>query len=210
VRLDRFHFRPPNGDIPTHRLLFVGRQVECKGLHVLLQSLPGVVDVFPDVALVVIGDGDDFARNRELVRSLNLERHVEFRGAQPHREVARELERAQALVVPSNTSTAGEAEGNPVAPKEAFAAGVPVIATKCGGLPDVVPPEQRALLVPENDARGLTEAIVAFFEKPEMWHERATVARRWVEQQFDARRLVERVAEFYGDMRDAHTATRGR
>jgi glycosyltransferase involved in cell wall biosynthesis len=173
-----------------------------------LTALRGVVDVFPDVGLVVIGAGDDFARNRELVRSLGLEHHVEFRGAQPHREVALELERAQALVVPSSTSAAGEAEGHPVAPKEAFAAGVPVIATTCGGLPEVFPPEQRAMLVRENDARGLAGAIVAFFEQPETWRERAVVARRWVEEQFDARRLVERVADLYGDMRDAHAATR--
>jgi len=210
VHLDRFPFAPPNGDIVRRRLLFVGRQVECKGLDVLLRAMRRVVDERPETTLVVIGDGDDFARNRELARLLDLERHVEFRGAQPHSEVARELRHALALVVPSRTSAAGEAEGHPVAPKEAFAAGVPVIATSCGGLPEVFPPDLRATLVGENDAPALAEAIVAFLESPDTWRERSAVARKWAEEQFDARRLAERVAGLYGDMRDAHRVTQAR
>ena len=210
VHLDRFLFRPPVADVATPRLLFVGRQVECKGLDVLLTAMRHVVDECPATTLVVIGHGDDFARNHELVQSLELEAHVDFRGAQPHDAVARELRRAQALVVPSRTSAAGEAEGHPVAPKEAFAAGVPVIATVCGGLPHVFPPEQRATLVPEGDAPALGAAIVAFLRQPETWHETAITARRWVEEQFDARRLAERVARLYDEIRDAHRTTQAR
>jgi colanic acid/amylovoran biosynthesis glycosyltransferase len=205
VHLDRFPFRPPRigGSV---QLLFVGRQVECKGLDVLLRALSRVAGVYPNLTLVVIGDGPDVERNRELVRALGLTGSVVFRGSQPHGEVARELERSQALVVPSRTSTSGEAEGHPVAPKEAFAAGVPVIATRCGGLPDVFPPSQRAALVPEGDVPALAQAITAFLARPETWPERAVVARTWAEQQFDARRLVRQLADFYAEIADGATS----
>jgi colanic acid/amylovoran biosynthesis glycosyltransferase len=199
VHLDRFPFHPPREDSPP-RLLFVGRQVECKGLDILLHALRRVIDVLPDVTLVVLGDGPDSAKNRELARSLGLERAVEFRGSQPHSEVARALRGSVALVVPSRTSASGEAEGHPVVPKEAFAAGVPVIATRCGGLRDVFPPSDRPTLVDEGDAQALARAILAFLQHPETWHERATAARAWAEQQFDARRLVDRMCGYYAEI----------
>jgi colanic acid/amylovoran biosynthesis glycosyltransferase len=208
VHLDRWPFRMPQHDVEAYRLLFVGRQVECKGLDVLLAAMPRVLDACPTTSLVVVGDGEDAERNRETVGRLDLESRVEFRGPQPHEYVLKALRDVQALIVPSRTSAAGEAEGHPVAPKEAFAAGVPVIATRCGGLPDVFPPDQRSGLVPENDPEALAEAIVELLRHPETWRERATAARKWAEEQFDARRLAERVASFYADMRSSQAGSK--
>jgi glycosyltransferase involved in cell wall biosynthesis len=116
-----------------------------------------------------------------------------------HDKVRAELHDADALIVPSRTTTRREAEGIPVAPKEAFATGLPVIATTCGGLPETVPPGQRAGLVPENDPRALGEAIVALLDEPGAWQARAAEGRRWVEQHFDADRLACRLADVYRD-----------
>jgi len=201
VDIDRFRFRMPSNDAEQNHLLYVGRQVVCKGLHILLTAMRRVVDERPDTVLVVVGDGPEAASNEKLVHSLGLGSHVEFRGAQPHDVVARELRDVQALVVPSLTSPAGEAEGSPIAPKEAFASGVPVIATTCGGIPEVVPPIQRARLVPEDDAASLAQAILDFLARPETWREQAVVGRKWIEEQFDARRLANRMVNLYEDVR---------
>jgi glycosyltransferase involved in cell wall biosynthesis len=190
----------PSSSVEENRLLYVGRQVVCKGLDILLTAMRRVIDKRPNTVLVVVGDGPEAARNEKLVHSLGLAAHVEFRGAQPHGEVARELRDVQALVVPSLTSPAGEAEGSPVAPKEAFASGVPVIATSCGGLPEVVAPSQRARLVPEGDAPALAQAILDFLARPETWREQAVVARKWAEEQFDSRRLAERMGNLYEEV----------
>jgi glycosyltransferase involved in cell wall biosynthesis len=118
-------------------------------------------------------------------------------GEVSHPKVIRELYAADVLVVPSRTLPDGEAEGHPVVPKEAYATGTLVIATTCGGLPEVVPPEHRAGLVAEGDAGALAAAIVELLRRPDEWAARAASARLWVESQFEARKLARRVAAFY-------------
>jgi colanic acid/amylovoran biosynthesis glycosyltransferase len=200
VRLDRFPFQMPSTDGESNRLLYVGRQVTFKGLDILLTAMRHVVDQHPNTVLAVIGDGPEAGKNEELARSLGLADHIEFRGAQPHSEVAVQLRAAQALVVPSRTTPVGDAEGHPVAPKEAFAAGVPVIATNSGGLVEVIPPRQREGLVPEGDAPALAQAIVEFLERRDTWRERATVAREWAEEQLDSSKLAERLGRYYAEI----------
>jgi colanic acid/amylovoran biosynthesis glycosyltransferase len=200
VHLDEFQFRLPSERSEGTRLLFVGRQVECKGLDVLIEAFPRVVRWFPEASLVAIGDGPDAAANAARVRGLGLEHNVKFLGAQPHQVVARELARAQALVVPSRTSASGEAEGGSVAAKEAMASGVPVIATSCGGLPEVIPPAQRQALVAEADPDALAAAILTFLEHPETWPELALAGHAWARTQFDARQVATRIAALYEEI----------
>ena len=202
VHLDSFRFRPPRETVDITNLLFVGRQVSCKGLDVLLTALRDVVQQRLEVRLVVIGDGPDATRNSALSTSLGLDSFVEFRGSQAHDEVLRALQQADILIVPSRTSAAGEAEGSGLAPKEAFAVGVPVIATDCGGLPETMPPSQRGELVPEGDPAALARGILELLARPERWRQKAVTAREWVEVESDASKLTERTARLYEDMRD--------
>jgi glycosyltransferase involved in cell wall biosynthesis len=200
VPLDRFAFREPERDAAPPRLLFVGRQVQCKGLDVLLRALPSVLGRHPGATLTVIGEGPEAPRHAQLVRTLRLGESVRFLGACAHADVAVELRRAHALVVPSRTEASGAAEGSPVAPKEALATGVPVVATTCGGLPEVIPPAQRGSLVPENDAPALAGAIAALLDRPDTWGALAVEGRRWVEEQFDSARLARRLADLYAEV----------
>ena len=192
--------REPRADGST--LLFVGRQVPVKGLDVLLRALPRLCAEEPRIVLEVIGDGAESARNQALARALGVSRHVSFRGAQPREQVRAALERADLLVVPSRTTGDGAAEGAGLVPKEAMAAGLPVVATDSGGLPETVPPEYRHELVPEGDHEALAARIAYVLQRRESWPLRAHAGREWVESQFDRERVARRTAAIYSELLD--------
>jgi glycosyltransferase involved in cell wall biosynthesis len=196
VRLPEFPFREPDPSPPEVKLLFVGRQVACKGLDVLLRALPAIDAPLP-VTLEVIGDGAERDANERLARELGLDRRVRFHGALPRQGVVAAMATADILVVPSRVTPAGEAEGSPVAPKEALAVGLPVVATEVGGLPEVVPPAHRHELVEPDNPSALAARIGDVIADRPNWPDRARAGRRFVEDGFDWARLGERTVRIY-------------
>jgi colanic acid/amylovoran biosynthesis glycosyltransferase len=207
VKLDRFRYRDPatNGHDP--RLLFVGRVVSCKGLDTLVSALPQVLEGSNRVRLEVIGDGELRGETEKLARDLGVDGHVEFRGVQGPEAVAQAMHAADVLVVPSRRTEAGEEEGSPVAPKEALATGVPVVATNIGGIPDIVPPEYRSELVSPDDPTALAAQILHLLNGHGSWRERARIGRAWIEREFDADKLIARLEDVYRTARNG-SATR--
>ena len=197
VPLDLFPQRPSAPRADPVRILYVGRVVTRKGLDVLLRAL---AELRPDdaaVTLDVIGDGPQLREYEALARRVVPDRTVRFLGAAGRPEVLAALRRAHVLVVPSRTMPSGEVEGSPVVVKEALAVGVPVVATRSGGLPEVVPPRYRDELVPEDDPVALAGRLSAVLEDPDAWPERAHVGRAWVEEQFDWAVLGQRTVAMY-------------
>ena len=206
VRLDRFLFRPPDETAHHPRLLFVGRLVSCKGLDTLISALPSILEASPRVELDVIGDGDLRQDVQQLARELGVSRRIRFQGAQPHARVAKAMRDADVLVVPSRRSSAGEEEGSPVAPKEALATGVQVVATTVGGIPEIIAPEYRDELVAPDDPQALGAQILRVLEAQHEWGERARIGRAWVETAFDSDRLAGRLEALYRTI--GHSASR--
>ncbi len=201
VKLDRFRYRDPATNGRDPRLLFVGRLVSCKGLDTLVSALPQVLQGDHRVRLEVIGDGELRSETEKLARDLGVDGHVEFRGVQSPEAVAQAMHAADVLVVPSRRSEAGEEEGSPVAPKEALATGMPVVATNVGGIPDIVPPEYRSELVPPDDPTALATQIVRLLTDRGSWRERTCIGRAWIAREFDADRLIARLEDVYRTIR---------
>lgn len=130
------------------RLLFVGRLAAVKGVPVLFEAMDRLRGEFPDLEVTLVGDGPDRkALEREAPAG------VTFAGYRSQSEVAEMLRDSRALVLPSF------AEGVPVVLMEAMASGLPVIATRIAGIPELVEEGRSGLLVPPGDAEALAEAI---------------------------------------------------
>ncbi|MCA1962014.1 MAG: glycosyltransferase [Desulfomonile sp.] len=166
-RLPRFGvdtetFHPPaekklRREHPT--VLFVGSLIPRKGLHDLLEAL-----ACPDLArttLVVVGDGYDRSRLVEMADRLGLSVRIEWKGTLAPGEVACEMRSADILCLPSSM------EGRPNVVNEAMASGLPVIATRIGGIPDMVEEGKTALLHEPGDVQGLRQCLVALVHDPE-------------------------------------------
>ncbi|MEP0547147.1 MAG: glycosyltransferase [Rhodothermales bacterium] len=142
-------------------LLFFGFVRRYKGLHVLLDAMPGILERLPDACLVVAGEFyDDAAPYREQVRRLGLDAAVRFEDEYvPSEQVAPYFGAADLVVQPYLSATqSGVAQ-------VAFHFERPVLTTDVGGLAESVPHERAGLVVPPEDAGALAAAAVRFFEE---------------------------------------------
>lgn len=140
--------RPADCDV---QLVCVARLDEHKGIDVLLRALSLMGSVGPQLDL--IGSGREESELRRVADGLNLGGKVRFRGHLGRIEVASILRGAVAFVLPSRS------ENCPLAILEAMQAGLPIVATWVGGVPELVRDGKEALLVPAGDPRALAEAL---------------------------------------------------
>ena len=134
-------------------LAFVGRLAEVKGVPVLLEALSEIAQNFPGLRVTLIGDGPERANLEARAHCLGLDSVVHFTGYMSQSQVAEILSEADALVLPSF------AEGVPVTLMEAMASGLPVLATRVGGISELVEDGVSGYLVPPGNVNALTERL---------------------------------------------------
>lgn len=144
-------FEPVHPEANAADVLFVGELRKLKGVDVLIEAIALLRSRGNTLRAVIVGDGPDKEAFIALAKARGLDTQVSFKGAMPAR---RAFAKGRLLVVPSR------AESLPYIVLEAAAAGMPVIATKVGGIPEIFGPEAGALLPPGN-AAALAEAIHA-------------------------------------------------
>ncbi|HKW09183.1 MAG TPA: glycosyltransferase [Gemmatimonadaceae bacterium] len=163
---------------------WIGRLTKEKGADVLIDAVARAQG--DRIAASVIGDG---AERRSLATQANAKAaQVSFHGAMP--DAARYLRAFDVFVLSSRT------EGTPMVVFEAMEAGIPIIATRVGGVPDVLRP-QDALLVAPNDAGALAAAIQSVAGDPDAARARATSARSRLNADYSVRPWVERYTAAY-------------
>src|SRR5690606_8693815 len=136
-------------------LVYIGRLADKKGGDVLVDA----VARSEGVRLDVLRDGPELAALQEVPAAAGAADRVRSRGRVPKSEVLAALARAQVVVIPSRVGADGDMEGTPVVLCEAMAAGVPVIASRVGGLAECIHDGVDGILVEPDDADGLAAAI---------------------------------------------------
>jgi glycosyltransferase involved in cell wall biosynthesis len=189
----------PYGAIPTVssssdnplRLVYIGRVAREKGLYETLQGLRLAHELGVDARLVVAGSGVEEARLRRYAQALGIAPRVCFVGPVFGSDKIKLLGGADVMVLPSYS------EGLPYALLEAMAAGIPVIATPVGAIPDVVTDGMHGFLVPPRDGKAIAEslAILAGDRERLSWMSRA--CRRRIRAAFSIDRLAQELALHY-------------
>ncbi len=178
--------RPPR--IPTFACVASLRPY--KGHEVLIEAAEILRRGGLDLRVVLVGDGELRRRLEARVARAGLRDVVVLRGALPHQEIPAVLAGATALVLPSVTARDGQMEGIPVALMEAMAAGVPVVASRLSGIPELVRDGETGLLVPERDAVALAAAMERLARDPALAGRLADAGRRAVRDEYDRSRNV--------------------
>ncbi len=187
----------PNGLLPSdfeiHRpvddaldIVFVGELRHAKGIDVLLEAI-AAVRIRRDVRALIVGDGPDRDKLRELAGALGLADAVSFPGAMPARQA---FAKARILAIPSRW------ESFPYIVLEAGAAAIPMITTRVGGIPEIVDGTDTGL-VPPDDVPALAAAIEQALSDPQAARERALRLRTHVGERFTVERMARDVVEFY-------------
>jgi phosphatidyl-myo-inositol dimannoside synthase len=135
------------------RLLCVGRLIERKGQHHLINAVKRLIGEGIDITLDLVGTGDAKAANQAQVETLGLQDRVRFLGYVPREEIARHYAAAHVFVLPSYN------EGMSVALLEAMAAGLPVVVTRTGGTKELVDPGVNGLIFDWADGDILTHQL---------------------------------------------------
>jgi glycosyltransferase involved in cell wall biosynthesis len=169
-------------------LLFVGRLVGTKGLPYLIRAMKSV-----DGKLVIVGDGPEKERLENLVRSSDVASKVELTGWVSPERKAELLSSCRAFVMPSLFESYG------MAAAEAMTWGKPVVASRVGGLPEVV--GDGGILVPPRDSAALTEALNALLCDDGLRRSRAAAARKHV-QRYSWPRVLEDLEATYRRVAD--------
>jgi len=149
-------------------LLFAGRLVIEKGVDDLIRSLPLLAERHPDATLIVAGEGQDRECLENLVNEHGLTDKVTFKGWVQPGDLPSYMAAADVFVGPSKQSGSGWREGLGLVFLEAMASGTPVVATRSGGIPDIVRHEETGLLVEENSPEQIAAAIERLHNDPDL------------------------------------------
>ena len=140
-------------------LVFWGRMEDEKGVPELLTALAIVVKKIPDIKLTLVGEGNRLDVYKQQVRKLGLIPKVVLPGWRSQKEIQELTARAHVAVLPSRIESFG------IAVAEALGAGVPVIATNRGALPEIVEDGVTGTLVAHEDPKALADAILTVDRK---------------------------------------------
>lgn len=179
LALDRFPRR--NASARPRRIITVANLRQEKAHDVLLKAARQVLSRCPDAEFWLVGGGVREQALRALAAELGLEGRVRFFG---HRDdVPALLAQCDIFALPSRS------EAMPNGVLEAMAAGLPVVATRVGGIPELLSPHT-GILIPVDDDRALADGITTLIEAPERAAELGRAARQFVTERFSFERMV--------------------
>lgn len=181
--LDRFAYTPPGDD--ATEILAVGRLVEKKGFHILIEALRLMRASGHDARCRIIGDGEERHDLMAQIVDCGLEDMVRLEGPKPQSSVIGSMREAAVLACPCVVGSDGNCDGLPTVLVEAMAVGLPVISTDVVGIPELVRDGETGLITPEGDPEALAVALKRMTGDPSLRGDLATRARALVEAEFD-------------------------
>lgn len=176
-------------------ILFVGRLAEKKGVCYAIEAMRYV----DNAMLVIAGDGP--LRNELTAQAEALHKEtgkkIVFMGAKTHEELKEIYASADIFVMPSITAKDGDKEGFGLVMLEAFASGLPIVASRSGGIVDLVKDGVNGYLVPEKDSRRLADRINLIIKDNRIYDGMQAEAYRTAKQ-YDYYIIAKKYAEFMG------------
>jgi glycosyltransferase involved in cell wall biosynthesis len=182
-------------EVEPQTLVFVhvGRFAAVKNHEMLVAAFAQLVGQQPlPTELWLVGDGELREAVQHQVRALGIESRVRFLGVRS--DIPDLLRAADVFVFPSRW------EGNPLSVMEAMAAGLPVIATAVGGVPELVEEGASGILVPNEDLHGLVAAMQRMAQNPDLREQMGHAARCRAVERFDIRQTVRAYEALYEEI----------
>lgn len=169
-----------------------GRLVELKGFDYLVRAVAAVRREFPDLRVELAGAGPFRPKLEDAVSRSGLRQHIEFLGWID--DLKPVLAGWDVFVMPSLE------EGFPVAALDAMAAGLPVLATSVGGVPELIQDGKTGCLVPPGDSDALAAGLRLLLANPELRLDMGTAGYRHVRDHFRVDKMAQNFARLYDEL----------
>jgi len=191
-------------------MLFVGRVSGGKGVHNIVNALPTILESVPDVVFLIVGAMEYFSINGkfvpnryyqyllEIANRLRVRDKLIFTGPVHDDELPRYYAACDLFVLPSYH------EGFSLVSAEALASGKPVIATRCGGVTDIVRDGYDGFLVPIGDEEALADRIITVLNDRRLARRLGENGRKLMEQNFTWESIAIKVKKVYEDVLNSH------
>jgi glycosyltransferase involved in cell wall biosynthesis len=176
------------------RLVYIGRVAREKGLYEAFQAVRLAHELGVDARLVIGGRGPEEGRLKRYAQALGIAAKICFAGSVFGADKVKLLSGCDVMVLPSY------AEGLPYALLEAMAAGIPVIATPVGAIPDVVSDGTHGFLVAPRDGKAIAEALAVLAGDRERLSWMSRACRRRIRAAFSIDRLARELALHYAQV----------
>ena len=188
------------GSAPKHKIIaeerapiigVVGSLNRQKSIHYLIDAMPMILKHFPLCTLEIIGDGPERENLKLRVKSRNLIRHVSFLGQK--KDIYQYLKHWTVFALPSISETFG------IVILEAMKMGIPVVASRVGGIKDIITDGKDGLLVKVRDPKALADAIIKILNNPVL---AAKLKKNGLErvEDFDWKKIIKKIETAYSDL----------
>jgi len=181
-----------------HTILFIGRLVELKGLAYLIEAVSRLKGRIA-ARIVAIGIGPERANLESLAQTRGVD--VDFRNKVPDVELHRAFLTSDMLVLPSIVDARGDTEGLGVVLLDAMSYGIPAIASRVGGIPDIIEDGVSGVLVPPADPEALANAIEKLARDPAYARRLADAGRERLRAHFSWDTIIARWDAVYREAR---------
>ena len=171
--------------------------MEVKGIEFGIRAVAKILPTHPNIRYQIAGDGPLLSELKELAAKLGVADCVDFLGGQTQQEVRELYGTSHLFMLPGVVARDGAEEGQGLVLIEAQATGLPVLATRVGGIPESVLDGESGFLVSERDMDALAEKLTYLIEHPELWPGMGRVGRAYVERNFNVNELNDRLVGLY-------------
>jgi len=198
VPLDQLPFRERNfSNTADWRLFQACRLIEKKGVPVTLRVFANFLREHPNAKLTIAGEGPLLGQLQQLARELKIDHRVSFPGFVSQDDLREIYYGSHLFLQPSQTGPDGNQEGVPNSMLEAMATGLPVFATRHGGIPEAIEDGKSGVLVAEGDVEGLTRDLLSTVQDPHLLAHLARNGAESVREKFDLRVQTRRLEDVY-------------
>lgn len=185
--VDNERWTPGDGDGDGDYIAFSGRLAREKGVETLVRAMVGL----PHIPLKIVGSGMIEANVRQLARDLGIS-NIEFAGFKSEKDVRRLVRGSRFICVPSEWY-----ENAPRSVLEAFACGKPVVASRIGGISEMVRDGQTGLLAEPGDSDSLREGIEKLWNDPALARQMGAAARHLTETEYSSDAHYAKIIDTY-------------
>lgn len=181
-------FQDPFPEIQRPRVTYVGRITREKGVETLVHAVPLLRE--KRVTVLLVGDGPDRKEIETLIHDLELHDRIRITGFLPHDEVPAVLQHSDLLVLPSDYEELGSIL------LEGMQMGLPIVASRTGGIPDIIEHGRNGLLAEPGHPRAFATAIDRLLQNPHLAHRLGSEARQRAKA-YDWNTLADSVLQIY-------------